>query len=90
MIDIRRLAQGTTLLLEGNCDIYELIVKDPDLGLIEITSNNPVLRHPVIGQLMNTIQWGGHLVVRFHNGHFYSAPISSASVRGPGWSYEVF
>ena len=88
------LAKGTTLLLEGETDLYELIMQHPEHGIAEITSTNPALRRPTVGQFMYSVRWshpglrlnviqqGWAMVLRFSNGQFQTQPIASARVRG--------
>lgn len=93
-INIKVLAKGTALLLEGESDLYELVVQYPEYGIAEITSTNPALRRPTVGQFMhsahwshpglklNVIQQGWAMVLRFSNGQLQTQPIASARVRG--------
>ena len=93
-IILKSLAKGTALLLEGETDIYELIVQYPEHGIAEIVSNNPTLRQPTVGQFLHSVRWdhpgvrlnvvqqGWAMVLRFRNGQFQTQPIASARVRG--------
>jgi hypothetical protein len=93
-INIKMLAKGTTLLLEGDNDLYELVVQYPEYGIVEVTSTNPALRQPTVGQFMhsahgshpglklNVIQQGWAMILRFSNGQLQTQPIASARVRG--------
>jgi len=93
-INIKILAKGTTLLLEGESDLYELVVQYPEYGIAEVTSTNPALRQPTVGQFMHSARWshpglklnviqqGWVMVLRFSNGQLQTQPIASARVRG--------
>lgn len=93
-INVKALPAGTALLLEGETDIYELIVRYPEHGIAEITSSSPALRQPTMGQFMYSIRWGNPgvrlnviqqgwaMVLRFRNGECQTQPIASARVRG--------
>jgi hypothetical protein len=93
-INVKLLAKGTVLLLEGETDIYELTMLYPEHGIAEVTSNHSALRATTIGQFMHSIQWnqpgirlnairqGWTVVLRFSNGQFQTQPIASACVRG--------
>jgi hypothetical protein len=93
-INVTLLAKGTTVLLEGETDIYELTVLYPEHGIAEVASSHSALRAPTIGQFMHSIQWnrpgvrlnviqqGWAAVLRFSNGQFQTQPIASACVCG--------
>lgn len=93
-INIKMLAKGTTLLLEGEGDLYELVVQYPEYGIAEVTSTNPALRQPTVGQFMHSAHWshpalklnliqqGWAMVLRFRNGQLQTQPIASARVLG--------
>jgi hypothetical protein len=93
-IYIKSLKPGTVLLLEGETDMYEFIVQHPEQGIIEVSSNNEVLRHGAVGQFMYSVRWddpsirlnaiqrGWAIILRFHNGFLQTQPILSASVNG--------
>jgi len=93
-VNVKSLAKGTVLLLEGESDIYELVMRYPEHGIAEITSSNPALRQPTVGQFMYSVRWdhpgiklnviqqGWAMVLRFRNGECQTQPIISARVRG--------
>ena len=93
-VNVKALAKGTVLLLEGETDIYELTVQYPEYGIAEIASNNPTLRQPTLGQFTHSVRWdhpgvklnviqqGWAMVLRFRNGECQTQPIASARVRG--------
>jgi hypothetical protein len=93
-IFLKSLKKGTTLLLEGETDIYELTVRYPEHGIVDVSSNLPALRMGTVGQFMfsvrwsdpgtrlNSIQQGWAMMLRFRNGEFQTQPILSASVNG--------
>lgn len=68
--------------------------------LLEITSSDPVLRAPTVGEYVagklhavEVPRWIGKglmMTIRFRNGEYTSRPVVSAEVKGPGWSYDVF
>lgn len=95
-IYIKSLKPGTVLLLEGETDIYEFIVRYPEYGIVEVSSNNPVLRQPAMGQFLYSIRWsapgatlnaiqkGWAMVLRFKNGSIQTQSIMSAGINGVG------
>jgi len=99
-IDLRRLAPGTSILLETDKHLYELKIVNPCLALVEISSTDPALRQATIGQLLSSIGpkggkdfWIGKglaMRIRFRNGIFTSGPVASARIRGNRWYYDVF
>ena len=99
-IDLRRLAPGTSILLETDTCLFELRVLNPTLGLVEISSTDPALHQATIGQLLSSVgpnggrDWwigkGLAMRIRFRNGIYTSGPVASARVVGRGWHYDVF
>jgi hypothetical protein len=93
-INIKALKKGTVLLLEGEADIYELIVMYPEHGIVEISSNQPALRQGTVGQFMFSVRWsqpgtrlnliqqGWAMTLRFRNGEYQTQPIMSSRVSG--------
>ena len=93
-IQIKLLAKGTVLLLEGETDIYELTVRYPEYGIVEVNSNHPALRQAGYGQFTGSVR-PGHpgvrssaiqkdwaMVLRFRNGEFLTQPVLAARVCG--------
>ena len=96
-IYIKSLKPGAILLLEGATDIYEFsIMRCPENGIVNVSSNNAALRHGAVGQFMHSVRWsdpgikldtiqkGWAMVLRFNNGTMQTQPILSASVSGVG------
>jgi hypothetical protein len=93
-INIKSLKPGTVLMVEGETDVYELIVRYPEHGIVDVSSNVPALRAGCIGQFMysvcwshpgmkrNVIQKGWAMVLQFSKGTYQSQPISSVGVSG--------
>lgn len=93
-INIKTLKPGTVLLIEGETDLYELVVRYPEHGIVDVSSNIPALRAGCVGQFMYSVRWnqpgtklnviqkGWAMVLRFANGTYQSQPITSVSVNG--------
>ncbi|MEN6367661.1 MAG: hypothetical protein ABFC88_12675 [Thermoguttaceae bacterium] len=93
-INLKALKRDTVLLLEGESDIYELTLRYPEHGIVEITSNLPALRTGTVGQFMFSVRWsnpgerldvirqGWAMTLRFKNGEYQTQPIMAASARG--------
>jgi hypothetical protein len=101
-IDISKLAAGTTILVETEDDrIFELKMADPGKGVAEISGTEPRMRRqPTLGMLTHSfsetiridkwIGFGLRMSLTFRNGRYESAAVMHATVRGAGWSYDVF
>lgn len=100
-INVKQLRPGTRLMVETEDAVYEMLAVRPDLGLLEITSNDPQLHKPTVGQFVssrippgaNQLDWIGQglcMTIRFRNGSYVSKPVLSAKVQGPTWHYDVF
>ncbi len=102
-IDISKQRPGTKIIVETDNLIFELKVVDPSRGLLEVTSNSPLLRRPTIGQYLRGVyvldasvgidHWIGRtmqMFLRFRNGYSLTGPVITASLSGPGWTYDVF
>jgi hypothetical protein len=100
-IDVRRLRAGTRLFIETENHVYEMKVVLASAGLLEITSSDPVLHLPTVGQYLSGqfppdcevdgwIGKGLFMFIRFRNGCYASAPVRSAEVLGDTWHYTVF
>jgi hypothetical protein len=99
-IDVRRLKTGTRILVETGQHVYEIKVVPSGAGLVEISSTDPVLHRPTVGQFVGSVSrscevegWiGKHLfmVLRFRNGVYRSSPVLTAEVSGDDWHYAVF
>lgn len=98
-IDISRLAAGTTILVETTQGVYEIVVIEPRISLVEITGTDPRLKKPVTGQLLasnydaegkvSLPNWIGknlRMQFKFHNCVFSCSVSLSARVG----NYEVF
>jgi hypothetical protein len=100
-IDVTRLKVGMRLMVETEQAIYEMRVLHQGLSLVEISSSDPVLRQPTVGQFIgsqlppacavpNWIGKGLSMHLRFRNGDYFSAPVLSAEVKGDTWHYDLF
>ena len=100
-IDVRRLKAGTYIFVETAEHVYEMKVVLPCAGLLEVTSSEPPLHAPVVGQYVSGrfppqcemegwIGKGLLMLIRFRNGHYTSAPVSAAEIEGANWHYAVF
>ena len=100
-IDVRRLPPGTRLFVETENHVYEMKAVLASAGLLEITSSDPALHLPTVGQYLGgqfppdcTVEgWIGQgllMSIRFRNGRYTSAPVRSAEVMGDTWHYTVF
>lgn len=86
---------GTTIFLEANPCIYEIKVIQPDHGIVEISSNDPLLRVAAVGQVLHSVHWsnpaapiptwigkGLALEIHFRNGVYRTQPVTAASIHG--------
>ena len=100
-VDVRRLPAGTRLFVETMNHVYEMKVVPASAGLLEITSSDPALHLPTVGQYLSgrfppdcaVDDWIGKgllMSLRFRNGFHTSAPVTSAEVLGDTWHYTVF
>ena len=94
-IDLRKLKPGMVILLEADPNLYEMRVTHPAHGIAEISSNDPALRTPTVGQVLHSVHWsspaailplwigkGFALEIRFRNGTYRTQPVTGASVGG--------
>jgi hypothetical protein len=93
-IQVKLLTKGTVLLLEGETDLYELTVRYPEYGIVEVDSNHPAIRQSGYGQFTGSvragqpgfrssaIKKGWAIMLRFRNGEFLTQPILAARVCG--------
>ena len=90
---MRRLKVGTYVFVETAKHVYEMKVVLPHAGLLEITSSDPPLHVPTVGQFVSgrcppdcdVEGWIGKgllMLIRFRNGYYTSAPVVSAEVEG--------
>lgn len=100
-IDIRKLMIGTTILVETeNEHLFEMVVKKPENGVVEVSGTEPRLKLPTLGVLTHSFDvktsinfWIGKylkMMLVFRNGNYESKPVTHASLRGEDWQYEVF
>lgn len=100
-IDITKLRIGTTILVETEDErLFELTVKKPDSGVIEVSGTEPRLKLPTLGVLTHSFDektsinfWIGKylkMMLVFRNGNYESKLVTHASLRGEDWQYEVF
>ena len=94
-IDLRKLKPGMVVLLEADPGLYEMRVTHPAHGVAEISSNDPALRTPTVGQVLHSLHWsspgvpiplwiakGLALEIRFRNGLYRTQPVTAARVSG--------
>jgi hypothetical protein len=102
-VDLTKLKPNTRLMLETDGAIYEMVVLRPELSIVQISSTDPALKQPQVGQFVCaqdsdppdvTIPgWVGKdllMCLRFKNGYFLSAQIRSIEIITPNWHYTVF
>jgi len=102
-IDVTKLSVNQRVLVETTQAVYEMKVIAARLALVEITSTDPRLRKPVIGQLwashydvagrVSLPGWIGRslrMQLRFNNCTFPCSVTLSASVHGDRFHYDVF
>jgi hypothetical protein len=53
-IDMKRLKLGTRLMVETESAVYEMRVLHQELCLVEISSSDPQLRQPTVGQFVSS------------------------------------
>ena len=80
--------------------LFEIKVTVPAKGVMEVSGTEPRLRKPVLGVLTHSFagkmqinHWIGMLLkmsLVFRNGSYESAPVVHATVKGPGWKYDLF
>jgi hypothetical protein len=102
-IDLTKQKKGTRIIVETDSLLFEIVVLDPARCLIEVASTTPLLREPTIGQYLRGVyvldasvgidHWIGRtmqMFLHFRNGDFLTGPVVTASIAGPGWTYDVF
>jgi hypothetical protein len=102
-IDLTKQKIGTIITVETEDErLFEMIVKIPERGIVEISGTEPRLKNPVLGVLTHSFSGDKHTQINhwigmllkmslvFKNGNYESQPVVHASVKGPGWSYSVF
>ena len=102
-IDITKQKAGTIITIETESDqIFELKITIPEKAVVEVTGTDQRLRQPVLGVLTHSFSgdkktqinnWIGMLLrvsLVFKNGNLESTPVTHATIRGKGWSYNVF
>jgi hypothetical protein len=102
-IDITRQPIGTTILVETDTGLHELIVVNPQQATVQITGSDPRFHKPILGRLLQSVSaleplvklnhWIGRamkMVIAFRGEPYTSGIVLSATVKGPGWHYDVF
>jgi hypothetical protein len=100
-IDVTRQKPGTVIMVETEDEhLFEIKVTVPAKGVMEVSGTEPRLRKPVLGVLTHSFagktqinHWIGMLLkmsLVFRNGSYESAPVVHATVKGPGWKYDLF
>ncbi len=82
--------------------VIELVILKPADGVVRVCGTDKSLRTPTIGRLHHSVNpvtseqtphsvvQGSILVIGLKNSTFTSDPVTSATVRGKGWHYDVF
>jgi len=102
-IDVTKQKIGTTLFIETeDGQLFEMKVVTPAKGVVEVHGTDPRLKAPVLGVLTHSFSgdkrtqinhWIGLLLkmaLVFRNGNLESGPVVHATIKGEGWSYDVF
>ena len=102
-INISKQKVGTIITVETENDqIFEIKIVMPEKAVVEVSGTDQRLRVPVLGVLTHSFSgnkqtqfnhWIGMLLkmsLVFKNGNLESGPVTHATVRGKGWSYNVF
>ncbi len=102
-IDLTKQKIGTIITVETEDErLFEMVVKIPERGVVEISGTEPRLKSPVLGVLTHSFSGDKHTQINhwigmllkmslvFKNGNYESQPVVHASIKGPGWSYSVF
>jgi hypothetical protein len=102
-IDIAKQPAGTTILVETTQGIYELVVKKPEISLVEVTSTDPRLHKGTLAQLnFSTYDIQGRIALphwigkslrmqlSFKNTLYPCSAAISAAIVGDGFHFEVF
>jgi len=106
-VDVTKQAVGSIILVETEDNhLFELIVKRPETGVVEISGTEPRLKCPVLGVLTHSFSddkkvqinhWIGKLLkmsLVFKNGNFESKLVTHALIKGvtdgKKWKFEVF
>jgi hypothetical protein len=102
-IDIRHRHTGETILVETEDGVFELTVTDASQGMVRVSGTDPRLHTLPQGCLTHSINparpkdrqafWIGpglRMIFAFRNAVLESGCVMSATIRGPGWHYDVF
>ena len=104
-IDITKQKVDTIIMVETEDNhLFELKVVVPNKGVVEISGTESRLKLPVLGilthsfadktqiktQINHFIGMLLKMALVFKNGNYESAPVIHASVKGPGYRYDVF
>ena len=102
-IDITKQKVGTIITVETeDARLFEMVVKIPASGIVEISGTEPRLKTAVCGVLTHSFSGDKHTQINhwigmllkmslvFKNGNYESQPVIHATIRGQGWSYNVF
>lgn len=102
-INITRQKIGTAIMVEtDDGQLFEIIVRKPDQGVVEVSGTEPRLKQPTLGVLTHSFSddkrtqinhWIGQylrMMLVFKNGNYKSKLVSHASLKGEGWQFEVF
>lgn len=100
-IDITKLKLDTIIMVETEDNhIFEMIVRKPEHGVLEISGTEPRLKHSTLGVLTHSFDektqinhWIGQylkMMLVFRNGNYESKLVAHASLKGEGWQFEVF
>ncbi len=82
-----------TLMVESENFMYEFVVRDPELSLIEIDTGDPLIDTGSLGRIEEEFGQFDSLLIRLDNGRqVITKPLLSAGVEANNseWSYDVF
>lgn len=100
-INVTKQRVGTTIMVETDDNhIFEMVVRKPEQGVVEVSGTEPRLKYPTLGVLTHSFNegtridhWIGQylkMMFVFRNGNYESKLVTHASLKGEGWQFEVF
>ncbi len=106
-VDITKQKIGTTIMVETEDNhLFEMVVKRPESGVVEISGTEPRMKNHTLGVLTHSFSddkktqinyWIGQylkMMLVFRNGNYESKLVTHASIRGETdgkkWKFDVF